>query len=404
MADERLNYTPLSTFKSSQPKKSFSISNKTLVAIILFLTIGVGMISFLLVLRKPIRPRVPAYLSGEATACDIKLGPPVSGSEKLEGNKYSIQVPVENKANTKKRVKINSGWFACSFIDKQTCQEGDSHQTEQEYLLSPNEKKIITVTAQQQQGACGSFQIDIKLKAVKKADDDDGKEGEVKVSEGEGWDESCNTSSTWVGGFFAFPQACGVLPTATPTVEVPPETPTPTPEEGEPTETPTPTIEEPTVTPTQTPEETNTPTPTIRPTTTFTPTPTAIDENTPTPTPGTLAEGPTATPIPVACGTKSCDNTTNPCREGLVCVQAQDGSNYCSLPEFQEACKADPSQSSCCTAPGEPTEIILINATATPGGGEAVAQTTEIPAAGVTTFGTIFAIVSAVVILLGLIL
>lgn len=122
--------------------------------------------------------------------------------------------------------------------------------------------------------------------------------------------------------------------TPSPTL-TPSETPTPTPT-GEITSTPTAT---PTITPT--PEFSVTPGPSLTPTLTLTPTKTL------TPTPKT-----SATPIPVACGTKSCDNTTNPCRSGLNCVQANDGSNYCSLPEFEEACKENPTQQSCCTAPG----------------------------------------------------
>ena len=171
--------------------------------------------------------------------------------------------------------------------------------------------------------------------------------------------------------------------------------------------TPSPSI---TVTPTLPPDSTPTVTPEISltPTLTLTPSPTsgptATDTPGPSPTPG-----PSATPIPVACGTKSCDNTTNPCRSGLSCIQANDGSNYCSLPEFQDACKVNPAQETCCTAQGEnptPTEIVLVNATATPGAGGAttVAQVTEIPPAGIATFGKIFTFISLAVILLGLIL
>ena len=131
------------------------------------------------------------------------------------------------------------------------------------------------------------------------------------------------------------------------------------------------------------------------------------EEQAATPTPEvTIAS--ISTPIPVACGTKSCDIATNPCRSGLVCVQADDGSNYCTLPEFESACKSNPSQVSCCTPAGEdptPTEINLVVASATPGEAAAsVPQVTEIPSAGVATFGKIFAVISFAVILLGLIL
>jgi hypothetical protein len=128
------------------------------------------------------------------------------------------------------------------------------------------------------------------------------------------------------------------LPTATP---VPP-TATPVP----PTATPVP----PTATPTPT-------------------TPPGQPTNTPAPT-ATNTLGPTATPILVPCGTKSCDNATNPCRSGYSCVQANDGSNYCTSPDFANACKANPSYNSCCTAPGAPTatptEIILAKISTSP--------------------------------------
>lgn len=234
--DENRNYTPLDTAKVSPKKKFFRLSNKILVGLVLFLTIGVGMVGYLVVLRKPIRREIPAQIE--------------------------------------------------------------------------------------------------------------------------------------------------VTPTVTVTV-------TPTPSVSEPTSTPSAEL-------TSTPESTTT--------SIATDTPTLTSEPTATTTPN-----PTATPIPVACGTKSCDASANPCRSGLNCVQANDGSNYCSLPEFEDVCKANPAQSSCCTAQGEnltPTEIVLVKATATPGAGGAttVAQVTEIPSAGMATFGKIFTILSLAVILIGLIL
>ena len=141
-------------------------------------------------------------------------------------------------------------------------------------------------------------------------------------------------------------------PTPTPTLT---KTPTPTP-----TRTPTPTL-------TRTPTPTWTPTPTITVTPTVIPTGTIPPSNTPT---VTLTASPTATPIPVLCGTKGCDNATNPCISGYSCIQANDGSNYCSSPDFVNACKANPTYDSCCTAPGAPTatptEIILAKVSASP--------------------------------------
>lgn len=139
------------------------------------------------------------------------------------------------------------------------------------------------------------------------------------------------------------------------TCETPGDTPTPTPTEPTATNTPTPTS-----TPTSTPSSTPTSTPTSTPSST--PTGTIIPSNTPTATP-TGTPGSTLTPIPVLCGTKDCDDKTNPCRDKYICVQAHDGSNYCTSADFADACKANPSYNTCCIAPGDPTatptEIVL---------------------------------------------
>ena len=106
MVDEVTNYTPLDTSRLGKKVKKTSFqTNRMLMGLIFFLTLGIGMVGTLLILRKPIRKAVPAYLTGEATSCNIKVGPPVAGSDKVEGNKYSIQVPVENKNDNRKRVK-----------------------------------------------------------------------------------------------------------------------------------------------------------------------------------------------------------------------------------------------------------------------------------------------------------
>jgi hypothetical protein len=142
--------------------------------------------------------------------------------------------------------------------------------------------------------------------------------------------------------------------------------------ENNPTNTPIPTR-----TPTPTPTRivvSNTPTPTPTRIISNTPTTTPIPTNTPTTPPNqpTNTPGPTATLVPVPCGTKDCDDRTNPCRSGYICVQAHDGSNYCASPDFADACRANPSFQSCCTAPGvpspTPTEIIVARSspTATP--------------------------------------
>ncbi|MDO8609058.1 MAG: hypothetical protein Q7R95_00780, partial [bacterium] len=141
-------------------------------------------------------------------------------------------------------------------------------------------------------------------------------------------------------------------PTNTPT---PTNTPIPT---NTPTRIPTPTVtpfniitNTPTPTPTGIIVLTNTPTPTPTPTPTTPPgvtnSPTPIPSNTPIPTATPIPP----TPVPVGCGTKGCDNANNPCRSGMSCVQANDGSNYCSLTDFVNACKANPSTSTCCAPP-----------------------------------------------------
>ena len=144
------------------------------------------------------------------------------------------------------------------------------------------------------------------------------------------------------------------------------------PQEDTPTPTATPFVTNtPTPTRTPTPTATRTPTPSVTPIVSSTPSVTPFISNTPTVTPlVSNTPGPSATPIPVLCGTKDCDNATNPCRSGYNCVQAHDGSNYCTSPDFTVACKANPSYNTCCTAPGAPTatptEIILAKTTISP--------------------------------------
>lgn len=145
------------------------------------------------------------------------------------------------------------------------------------------------------------------------------------------------------------------------------------------------------------------PTPTV--TTPVAPTITPMLTNTPAPT-ATSTPGPTATPPPVSigCGVKACDNTSNPCQSGLICVHADDGSNYCALPEYQTACKTNPSLESCCTAPGNtptPTEIIVVQNTNTPQPTYVAAQPT-VPSAGLKNLSVVLAI-PTILLLLGLV-
>lgn len=59
---------------------------------------------------------------------------------------------------------------------------------------------------------------------------------------------------------------------------------------------------------------------------------------------------PTPTIIPSECGYTPC-STELPCSDDLTCVAADDGESYCSLPEYEDACIADPSVETCCNEP-----------------------------------------------------
>lgn len=130
----------------------------------------------------------------------------------------------------------------------------------------------------------------------------------------------------------------------------PPEDRTPPPDNS-----PTPTTP-PTATPTTV--LTNTPTPTkpatVTPSTpvTNTPTPTSTSTPTPTKTPtNTPIPSATPTPAPNACGYTQCDSQ-HPCNSGLICVTAKNDKSYCAKPDYQDACKNNPSYDTCCRAPG----------------------------------------------------
>ena len=135
------------------------------------------------------------------------------------------------------------------------------------------------------------------------------------------------------------------------------------------------------------------------PQSTATPIPTLTKALTPIPT-NTLIptiSGPTATLIPLPCGTKACDDLANPCRSGYICVKADDGNNYCSNSDSATACKTDPSFSACCTATGVPTATPTSSSTITP-----TARTVSLPETGNTQLG-VFGIIGTI-ILVGLLL
>jgi len=59
---------------------------------------------------------------------------------------------------------------------------------------------------------------------------------------------------------------------------------------------------------------------------------------------------PTPTPVPSECGSEGCEADTD-CSDDLICIEADDGDNYCSMEEYETACADDPSVATCCTAP-----------------------------------------------------
>lgn len=61
----------------------------------------------------------------------------------------------------------------------------------------------------------------------------------------------------------------------------------------------------------------------------------------------------TVTPEPKECGYSPCE-TDNDCQDDLICVTADDGEGYCAVEEYAEACEDDPSEQNCCEEP-EPT-------------------------------------------------
>lgn len=56
------NFTPLSEKKPEDRKIRFNLSNEILLALFFVLIISIGLILYLLVLRKPLRPKVPTVV------------------------------------------------------------------------------------------------------------------------------------------------------------------------------------------------------------------------------------------------------------------------------------------------------------------------------------------------------
>ena len=92
------------------------------------------------------------------------------------------------------------------------------------------------------------------------------------------------------------------------------------------------------------------------------PSPTPIPSVSPSVTPS-----PTPTPQPNQCGFTPC-NTDIDCEGSLICITADDDSQICGMPIYQDACIADPGFEACCAPPPTPTptNTPTPRATATP--------------------------------------
>ncbi len=58
-------------------------------------------------------------------------------------------------------------------------------------------------------------------------------------------------------------------------------------------------------------------------------------------------------PDKLACGAEGCV-TNSDCSGTDICIEAEDGNKYCAKEAYEEACAADPSVESCCSAPPGP--------------------------------------------------
>jgi hypothetical protein len=115
----------------------------------------------------------------------------------------------------------------------------------------------------------------------------------------------------------------------------------------------------------------------------------SVPTNTPTPTlqitpPPTITNTPTMPPL--ACGASGC-STDADCGGDYICLtsSAKDEDNnyikYCAVADYAEACKADPSTTSCCS---EPTNTPTPDATATPSATPTFTNTPTPPTGTVT--------------------
>ena len=406
MVDSSGNFTPIN-YQKVKKKKSLSIGKPSPVVFALasLLFMAVGLTGYLFVLRGPIPFVQKAYKTSigpndtcklleissiESVNCKALSCPNGIAESVNQVQDYSVTYKIESKDNKPHTIEygVNSNYCleACGVSSGSGVPVCNSSPETKDHITAKVEDKaplLINVSRSSASGqVCGSFQTDFWIWKI------DGKSECYYAYKKEADKIYPGAASLCQTG-----QVCTIA-VISPTVTVTPPavslTPNPEDDQGQPTKTPTPS-------PTQSVDNTSTPTPNL-----------IVQVPTSTGTPA-----PSATPIPVACGTKGCDNTTNPCRDGLICVQANDGSNYCALPEFQTACRENPSHVDCCTAPA-PTEIILAQGgTSTPVPtdvsssdvqGPAATGTTEIPSAGISAYLPLLGIFSFSIVLLGLIL
>ena len=321
------NATPLK--KSKKPVNRFFLMANI---ILLFIVVVIG--TYYLAIYKPSTTKPKAY-TGQISGTDTcnKVNIKVVGNPKCN-RLFSIGSPscpipagaVNNvssyttiysvTSHDKKQHQISwktansfcpnaCGDYTSRYGGIYVCSKSPIYQTKTE-AVNPGQTLEVVVTRSSPSGqACGTYQQDFLIDSI---------DGNTKCN----FTQPGDTVGAW-GNCQTGVECPNLTLTPTPTTSAPTLTPTPTTPPGQPTNTPAP-----------------------------------IATNTP---------GPTSTPIPVLCGTKDCDNVTNPCRSGYTCVQANDGSNYCTSPDFANDCKSNPSYNSCCTAPGAPTatptEIIL---------------------------------------------
>lgn len=98
---------------------------------------------------------------------------------------------------------------------------------------------------------------------------------------------------------------------------------------------------------------------------------TCCEEPEPTPTPT-----PTPTPEILECGERGCDDNFD-CEQGMICITADNGNNYCADPDYRSACADNPSEQNCCEEP-EPTPTPTPTPSSTPSPSPSTTVTTTV--------------------------